>query len=318
MSHEKTTRVLTADDLAGLLEAAVSKIAAKPQSPNPTRPAISDLKKIQDDAILRRELALERREKVQRAVKRQAPLEEQIAALGSEVTPLQLVKLQQRQTGAPSQQQLALPPSSDGQDLVRQVLGVNASTREMERFADIQMKLQGKGVTSNERGEIEINGYPIQGSNLATALRFIVKGSRGFKGQVPLGVAEMGDLLRQAGIASSKFPESVRPWLGGRRGRLTRGAARLAQSAAAAESQSSVDSSDDEVGTLAKSMEGLTVDSDEPQQHGSGIDILNEAMDHAELGDHDSAYDALHAARQLKVPREKLKSVERYLASLRD
>ena len=49
----------------------------------------------------------------------------------------------------------------------------------------------------------------------------------------------MGDLLRQAGIASSKFPESVRPWLGGRRGRLRRGAAGLAQSAAAAESQPS-------------------------------------------------------------------------------
>ena len=140
----KKTRVLTADDLAGLLEAAVKKIA-KPHSQ--VRPDIEDLRKRQEKAILRHELAQEKQERVKKAIEREAPLEEQLAALGGEdvLSPLQLVKLK-RQTPA--------LPRSDGHDLAREVLGPAPSTREMERLADIRLKLQGTGVESNERGEI--------------------------------------------------------------------------------------------------------------------------------------------------------------------
>ena len=54
------------------------------------------------------------------------------------------------------------------------------------------------------------------------------------------------------------------------------------------------------------------------QQQGNGIGLLNQAMDHAEQGNHDEAWDALNEARQLRAPREKLKKVESYIASLRD
>ena len=50
---------LPADDLADLLEAAVSKIARPPQG-KPTRPSIDDLRKGQDKAILHHELAQEK------------------------------------------------------------------------------------------------------------------------------------------------------------------------------------------------------------------------------------------------------------------
>ena len=298
----KKTRVLTADDLAGLLEAAVNKIA-KPRSQ--ARPNIEDLRKKQDAAILQRELAQEKRARVRKAIEREAPLEEQVAALGGEdaLSPLQLVKLK-RQTPA--------LPRSDGHDLARQVLGPAPSTREMERLADIRLKLQGTGVESNERGEIEIGGYPIPGSNLGTALRFLVKGSRGFK-EHPSGVAELGDLLRQRGVASSKFPESVRPLLGGRTGRRSR---KKVQTSSGSMMPSLVDPSSDGYDEAADESLGGDDEDDDHQQQGSGL--LHQAMDHAEHGYHDEAWDALNEARQLKVPREKLKKVEVYLASLRD
>ena len=81
-------------------------------------------------------------------------------------------------------------------------------------FADIRLKLRGSSVESNKHGEIEIDGCPIQGSNLGT-VQYLVKGWCGYKKQVPSGIAQLGDLLRQWGVASSKFPESVHPWLGG-------------------------------------------------------------------------------------------------------
>ena len=120
----KKTRVLTADDLASLLEAAVNKIA---KSPKPTRSDLDKLKKRQNDAILHRELAQERRERVKKAVERKAPLEEQLAALGGEdaVSPLQLVKLK-RQT--PAWEQLA-PSRFYCHNLVPLVLGPSPSTQ---------------------------------------------------------------------------------------------------------------------------------------------------------------------------------------------
>jgi hypothetical protein len=202
----------------------------------------------------------------------------------------------------------------------------------MERFADIRLKLQGSNIGSNERGEIVIGDYPIQGSNLGTALRYLVKGSRGFKGQVPLGVAELGDLLRQQGVASSKFPESVRPWLGGRTGRtksqasgsrsVLRTPRRLPniplEEKTSSQPQSS-DEEDDAVDALAQNLGAhWTMGGSDDQQQGSGIGLLNQAMIHAEQGNHDEAWDALNEARQLRAPREKVKEVEGYISYLRD
>ena len=79
-------------------------------------------------------------------------------------------------------------------------------------------------------------------------------------------------------------------------------------------------SDDDEVDALAQNLSASwAIDSgndDDQQQQGSGL--LNQAMDHAEQGNHDEAWDALNEARQLGVSREKLKKVEGYLSSLRD
>ena len=84
MSNDtKKTRVLTADDLALLLEAAVNKIA-KPRSQS-IRPNIEDLRKKQEKAILNRELAQEKQEKIKKAI----TLEDQLTALGGDdkITP---------------------------------------------------------------------------------------------------------------------------------------------------------------------------------------------------------------------------------------
>ena len=157
----------------------------------------------------------------------------------------------------------------------------------MERFADIRLKLQGH-VGSNVRGEVLLDGYPIQGSNLGTTLRYLVKGLRGFKGQVPFGVAELGDLLRQQGIASSKFPESIRPLLVGKTGRRSKkgGSGSTLLSLPQQTPQSSDqenDEEDDEVDAQAQNLGAHWTMGDryDYHQHGSGIGILNQAMDHA-------------------------------------
>ena len=99
------------------------------------------------------------------------------------VSPVQLVKLR-RQTPM-VQEQLTLPRHG-GQDIAKQVLGLSPSPHIVGRLAEIYLKLQGSDVGADERGKIVIDGYRIQGSNLGTALRYLVKGLRGFKG-VPSG-----------------------------------------------------------------------------------------------------------------------------------
>ena len=116
--------------------------------------------------------------------------------------------------------------------------------------------------------------------------------------------------MKDTGIASSKFPESIRPYLGGKRGR------RRAKPQPPPVVPPADDSSD-ELGALTRSFESLVVDS-EPEQHGGAIPLLHKAMDHAENGAHEQAFDLLNTARQLKAPRKKLKDVEDYLDSLRD
>jgi hypothetical protein len=198
----------------------------------------------------------------------------------------------------------------------------------LERYADIRLKLRNSDVRSNERGEIILNGYPLQGSNLGTALRFIVKGSRGFKGQVPSGVVELGDLLKQQGIASSKFPESIRPLLGGRTGRnrghqsskstllrTPRALPTLPPTSSRPQSSDDEDSVDELANNLGTYW---NMESSDGEQEGAGLDYLRCACDRAEEGNHDEAWDSLNKACQLRAPREKIKQVEEYLASLRD
>ena len=170
---KKKTCVLTADDFVDLLEVAVSNIARLPQG-KPTQPSIDDLRKEQDWAILRYELALEKHERVKEAM---GTLRRAIGTLGREdtVSPLQLVKLRN-----PSPHPIQQAFQAGEHDLTHQVLWQAPSTREMERFTDIDLKLQGSGVRSNQWGEVEIDGYPIPGSNLGTSLRYLVKRSRGF------------------------------------------------------------------------------------------------------------------------------------------
>ena len=293
----KKTRVLTVDDFASLLEAAVTKMGKNKHTP-PRRPDIDELRRRQDKSILKRELNQEKREKVKTLAKSGAPAERQLEALGgdSTLTPLQLAKFHARPSSVGSRQDH--PQGS----LWRDVLGLAPSTREMERFADINMKLRGSSIGSNARGEITVGGYPISGSDIATAIRYLVRGSRGHRG-VPPGVDAISTVLRERGIASSKFPESVRTLLGGLRGRklpVDPSPERLTPAQDGGEDDSEFECSDDV-----------------NEQSGSGLDNLRAACDLAEQGEHDKAWDALNAARQLRAPRSKLKDVELYIDQFR-
>ena len=58
--------------------------------------------------------------------------------------------------------------------------------------------------------------------------------------------------------------------------------------------------------------------SSDDEQGGDGIGLLGEAMDLAERGDHEGAWDSLHSARQAKVSRPLMKKAEAYCSRLRD
>ena len=80
-----------------MLEAAVNKIAKPHAQARPNRPNIEDLRKRQDKAILYHELAQEKRDKVKKAIEREAPLEDQLAVIGEDsISPLQLSSLKAR------------------------------------------------------------------------------------------------------------------------------------------------------------------------------------------------------------------------------
>ena len=108
---------------------------------------------------------------------------------------------------------------------------------------------------------------------------------------MPSGTDELAQLLREGGIHSSKFSPAIQTLLGGKTGRR-------------ASPQAPIATYDDS--------------EDEDEQHGSGLDFLHTACDHAEGGNHDAAFDALRLARQFRAPRDKIKKVERYIAALRD
>ena len=100
--------------------------------------------------------------------------------------------------------------------LQQKILGIKQSPLELQRYALVHEILRGYDINNNNQGEILIDGNVIVGSNLIKALQYIIKGKRGFKSQ-PLGVSELTDILKEGGIASSKFPESVRNMLGGKK-----------------------------------------------------------------------------------------------------
>ena len=58
--------------------------------------------------------------------------------------------------------------------------------------------------------------------------------------------------------------------------------------------------------------------SGDEEQEGNGIDFLGKAIDLAEKGDHEGAWDSLHFARRAKASRPLIKKAEAYCAQLRD
>ena len=135
-------------------------------------------------------------------------------------------------------------------------------------------------------------------------------------------------MLKMQGIASSKFPESIRPLVGGRTDRSKGNqpskstilrTPRALPSIPPTSSRPQSSDDEDSVDELAQNLGSRwTMGGSDDEQEGSDLDYLRCTCDRAEEGDHDEAWDALNEARQLRAPRTKLKQVEQYLATLRD
>ena len=85
-----------------------------------------------------------------------------------------------------------------------------------------------------------------------------------------------------------------------------------------------MDSNTNVVDSLTETVQDMRLSSPEMSsdedggQDGNGIDFLGKAMDLAERGHHDDAWDSLHFARQVKAPRPLIKKAEAYCSQLRD
>ena len=79
-----------------------------------------------------------------------------------------------------------------------------------------------------------------------------------------------------------------------------------------------MDSLTESVRDMRLSSPEVTSSEEDEGQDGNGIDLLGRAMDLAERGRHDDAWDSLHFARQAKAPRRHIKKAEAYCAALRD
>ena len=276
----KKSRVLTSDDLVSMIEEAVKKLSHN-------KPDIETLRKKQEKAILKRELGQEKREKINTLAKKGASTSKQIQVLGSDtLTPLQIAKFHSNRPDIEDE----IPRIS----FTQKILGNKPSPLELNRYTLVTEILRTADIDSNNQGEILINDNVISGSNLIRALRYIIKGKRGFKNQ-PLGVIELANILKEGGISSSKFPESVRNILGGKKGRKGRYLT----------ADETLDETFDE--TL------YSDNSDSEEQSGEGLEHLRNACDHVEAGNHNKAWSSLHKTRMLKVDCNKLKQVENYL-----
>ena len=132
-------RVFTESEVEDL----VAKVLGRKKAEKAPTDVEKELQK-QDAAILRGELAREKRERV-RAVARNpaATASDKVAALGGEsaLTPFQLLKLHDKETPTrPAIAALEPPPA----DLLRLVLGNRPSSKELARYTDIAEILGGR------------------------------------------------------------------------------------------------------------------------------------------------------------------------------
>ena len=115
-------------------------------------------------------------------------------------------------------------PTEAGPPLSKLILGDAPTSDHIARLREIQRNHQGKNVGMSENGEIVINGDVIPNSDMVKSLRYMVKGTRGFREQPP-GVKEVAQLLRLSGMTSSRFPPAIR----GRQGYYAQGPLTLLQ-----------------------------------------------------------------------------------------
>ena len=176
-------RVFTEDEVEDLVAGALKKSKFSPC------PDFDRVKKQQDEKILAKELAREKRHRVLEA----RTGDEQLDALGGSmaVTPHQLVKF--RATSGPSER--AIDSTATAPSLFHMVLGDSPTSGHMARLREVQRHLHGKGVDMTDAGEIAINGDVIPNLNMVRVLKYIVKGSRGVRGR-PMGVEELTRMLR--------------------------------------------------------------------------------------------------------------------------
>ena len=168
-SNMAAKRVFTESEV----EDHVAKVLGRKKAEKPSADVEKALRK-QDAAILRGELAREKRERV-RAVARnpEASTSDKIEALGgdSALTPFQLLKLHDNAPAKPTT--LELPPV----DLQRMVLGDHPWSKLLGRFADIAEGLRGH-VKIGPDMSMEVQGQHIPG-DLIKVMRYLIKGTRG-------------------------------------------------------------------------------------------------------------------------------------------
>ena len=193
---------------------------------------------------------------------------------------------------------------------MRRVLGSRPSTRELSRYAELVEASRGR-LSGSPAGEVMIDGgEPLAGTNFIAVLQYLIKGARGRV--KPTGVDVIGQLLQEGGIKSSIFTPTIIPLLGGKSSRASKARSasvlsprQLPRLPIATSEDDDSDFSDD-----SSRENPLTI------QTGEGL--LRQAMDCAEDGEHDAAYDHLTRARRARAPRDLIKQTEGYLACLRD
>ena len=194
---------------------------------------------------------------------------------------------------------------------MRRVLGSRPSTRELSRYAEL-VEASRSRLSASPAGEVMIDGgEPLAGTNFIAVLQYLIKGARGRV--KPTGVDVVGQLLQEGGIKSSIFTPTIIPLLGGKSSRASKQKSASVSSPrqlhrlpiAASEKDDDSDFSDDS-------------DRENPLTIQTGEGLLRQAMDCAEDGEHDAAYDHLTRARRARAPRDLIKQTEGYLAHLRD
>ena len=300
-------RVFTESEVEDLL----AKVLGRKQKADKPSAEVENALRKQDAAILRGELAREKRERVRRVARNpEASASDKVAALGGEsaLTPFQLLKLHDNETPTrPAMAALEPPPA----DLLRLVLGNRPSSKELARYTDLA-EILGGNVTIGPNMSMEVHGEQVPG-DLVKIMRYLIKGTRGHAQGPPEGTEQIATLLREGGIKRSRFPPGVQLLLGGRR--------RAQSEASVAETprRRLPNVVDALTGGMSRAqLSSPELSSEDEEQEGFGLDCLSKAMDLAEKGDHDGAWDSLHFARQARAPRPHLKKAEAYCSQLRD